>query len=318
MVRPLRIDYPDAVYHITNRGVNRQAIFFEDGDYKRLIDLLEQICKRMKVEIHGFCLMPNHYHLEITTPESNLSRSIQWLNQSYATYINTRHQRSGHLFQGRFKSVIIEAESHLTALTRYIHQNPVRAGMVLHPQDYKWSSYRGYLGMDQYDWLNSTVVLEKYGKTLEEQRKNYREFVEEGAADNPVKEMVYGAILGSEKFVEEVQRKLKSKGEDSEISQLNAARRIMSIESIVTKMAKDAGTDVGQIKRKGGKRNFLREIAIYLCYMNSNKTNREIGEYFGGLDTSSVSVIIRRFKEKLVHNKILRDQFKSIQRVVLK
>ena len=107
MTRPLRIIYPDAVYHITNRGVNRQLIFFKEEDYLRFLDCLEQIHKRLDIIIHGYCLMPNHYHLEITTPKENISRSIQWLNQSYAGYINMRHERSGHLFQGRFKSVVI-------------------------------------------------------------------------------------------------------------------------------------------------------------------------------------------------------------------
>ena len=105
MVRPLRIDYKNAIYHITNRGVNRQPIFFGRDDYWKFLDWLELMHQRMKVIIHGFCLMSNHYHLEITTPESNISRSIQWLNQSYATYINIRHERSGHLFQGRFNPI---------------------------------------------------------------------------------------------------------------------------------------------------------------------------------------------------------------------
>jgi putative transposase len=312
MVRPLRIDYPNAVYHITNRGVNRQPIFFQEDDYQKFLDRLAQIHQRMKVIIHGYCLMPNHYHLEITTPESNISRSIQWLNQSYATYINIRHQRSGHLFQGRFKSVVIEIESHLAALTRYIHQNPIRAGIISNPIEYKWSSYRAYLGMDKIPWLNTSVTLKRFGRTLPEQRKNYREFIEEQAPENPIKETVYGAILGSEQFIEKVQKKLKTRPDDREISRLNTARRTMSIAYIVNTISMKTGIKRPEIKRKGGKRNRYREIAIYLCYMNCNTTNREIGHYFGGIDTSSVSEVIRRIKEKLKTDKQLEKEIKNI------
>ena len=318
MVRPLRIDYKNAIYHITNRGVNRQPIFFGRDDYWKFLDWLELMHQRMKVIIHGFCLMSNHYHLEITTPESNISRSIQWLNQSYATYINIRHERSGHLFQGRFKSVVIEAETHLAALTRYIHQNPVRAGMVSNPLEYKWSSYRAYLGMDKISWLDTSVTLRRFGRTLAEQRKNYREFVEEKVSENPLKEMVYGAILGSEKFIDNVQKKLRSKPLDKEISRLDIARRMMSISDIVNMISKKTGIKTEEIKRKGSKRNRYREIAMYLCYMHCNKTNKEIGQYFGGIDTSSVSEVIRRIKEKLKKDKQLEKEIKLIQAELIK
>ena len=317
MTRPLRIVYPDAVYHITNRGINRQPIFFEEGDYLRFLDCLGQIHKRMKVIIHAFCLMPNHYHLEITTPKENISRSIQWLNQSYAGYVNIRHQRSGHLFQGRFKSVVIEAESHLVALTRYIHQNPVRAGLVKSPLEYKWSSYRAYLGIDQIEWLNTKTTLEQFGRTLEEKRKNYQEFVAEKIEENPLKEMVYGAILGSEKFIEKIQRKLRAKPEDREISNLNSARRTMSIEYIVNKISQKAGIKIEELKLKGGKRNYLRDMAIYLCYMNCNQTNREIGNYFGGIDPAAVSAVIRKTNNKLLSDRRLERQIKLLKKELI-
>jgi putative transposase len=316
MVRPLRIIYPDAVYHITNRGVNRQPIFFKEDDYLRFLDYLAQIHQRMNIIIHGYCLMSNHYHLEITTPKENISRSIQWINQSYASYVNIRYQRSGHLFQGRFKSVVIEAESHLAALTRYIHLNPVRAGIVSNPIEYPWSSYRAYMGVDQIDWLNTQITLARFGKSLTDQRKNYREFIEESRLhkENPLKDMVYGAILGSEKFIEKMQKRLKTKPEDREISQLNSARRTMSIEYIVKKISKKTGVTIKELKRKGSKNNYLREVAIYICFMNCNKTNREIGNYFGGIDPAAVSIVIRKIKNKLSIDKKLEIRIKLIKR----
>ena len=165
--------------------------------------------------------------------------------------------------------------------------------------------------------MNTQVTLEQFGKTLKDQRKNYREFVEEKAVENPIKDMVYGAILGSEKFIEKVQRRLKAKPEDREIAQLNSARHTMNIEYIVKKISEKTGVTIKELKRKGSKRNDLRAIAIYLCYMNCNKTNREIGKYFGGIDTSSVSIIIRRLKEKMLHDKLLREQFKAMHKELL-
>jgi REP element-mobilizing transposase RayT len=314
MARPLRITYPGAVYHITNRGVNKQPIFFEEEDYDKFLEYLAEVSERMQVIIHGYCLMSNHYHLEITTPNENISRTIQWLNQNYAGYVNNRYDRTGHLFQGRFKSVLIEAESHLAALTRYIHLNPVRAGLVSAPFEYPWSSYQCYLGLTDYEWLNTSVTLERFGKDLEEQRKNYQEFVEQEIAENPLRDMVYGAILGSKAFVEKIQNKLQKKPEDREISRFKSAQRILSMDRIVEVISKNMQITQKELKRRGSKRNVLREIAIYLCYMNCNTTNKEIGTYFGGIDSTSVSEVIRRLKVKMSKSKELRDITKTIKK----
>ena len=128
MARPLRIEYPGAFYHITTRGVGRQDIFFDEADKQMFLEKLGDVQEKWGLVVHGYCLMSNHYHLEVETLEGNISRSMQWLNHVYAGYINKKYKRVGHLFQGRFKSILIEAETHLHILTRYIHLNPVRAG----------------------------------------------------------------------------------------------------------------------------------------------------------------------------------------------
>ncbi len=166
MARPLRIEYPGAFYHITNRGVGRQDIFFKDYDRKVFLEKLEDLHEKWGIIFHGYCLMTNHYHLELETPGGELSRPLQWLNHVYAGYVNKEYKRVGHLFQGRFKSVLVEAEDHLHVLTRYIHMNPVRAGIVRRPEEYRWSSYRDYLGIRQCPkWLEVKKTLEMFGRT---------------------------------------------------------------------------------------------------------------------------------------------------------
>ena len=189
--------------------------------------------------------------------------------------------------------------------------------MVKYPQEYKWSSYRAYIGKEKIEWLNTKVTLEQFGNTLEEKRKRYQEFVEERLEENPLKEMVYGAILGSENFIKRVQKRLKAKPEDKEIAKLDSARKTMSMEYIVKKIREKTGASITELRRKGSKRNDLRSIAIYMCYMNCNKTNREIGAYFGGIDTTSVSTLIKRFKEKMHDNKLLREQFNTLKNQII-
>ena len=141
MARPLRVEYPGAYYHVMNRGNAGENIFENERDKERFLRYLEKAVERFSLIIHTYCLMDNHYHLLVETREPNLSVAIQWLNVSYAAYYNKRHQRVGHLFQGRFKAILIEADEYLKELSRYIHLNPVRAKTVTTPAEYPWSSY---------------------------------------------------------------------------------------------------------------------------------------------------------------------------------
>ncbi|MBN1425981.1 transposase [Candidatus Fermentibacteria bacterium] len=146
--------------------MSAHRILTDDNDRLDFLGRLPQLYQRFGVVIHAYCLMDTHYHLELETPAGHLSRSIQWLNETYASSFNRRHGRSGYLFQGRFHSVVIEAESHLSALTRYIHLNPVRAGLAARPWKYVWSSCRAYLGMEQRPlWLTTSSVLTRFGRT---------------------------------------------------------------------------------------------------------------------------------------------------------
>ena len=165
MARPLRIEYPGAYYHVINRGNGGEKVFAGTGDKKKVLEYLEKTVKRFSLIIHTYCLMTNHYHLLIETPQANLSVAIQWLNVSYAAYYNRKHRRRGHLFQGRYKAILIDADEYLGQLSRYIHLNPVRAGMVTAAEQYLWSSYPAFIGKTKVPaWLETGRLLGYFGK----------------------------------------------------------------------------------------------------------------------------------------------------------
>ena len=149
MARPLRIEFPGAVYHVTSRGNEKRPIFKNDGDRKAFLAFLAETAKRFGWSITAWVLMTNHFHLVLQTPEPNLSRGMHWLNGSYAGWFNHAHKRWGHLFGGRFKAFLVEKEAYFTEVLRYVVLNPVRAGMVTTPEKYRWSSYRSTAGLEQ-------------------------------------------------------------------------------------------------------------------------------------------------------------------------
>ena len=141
MARPLRIEFPNAFYHVTSLGNERKTVFRNNRDRERFLSYLESAHERYGAILHVYCLMDNHYHLLLETPRGNLSQSLHHINGAYTTYFNIKHRRSGHLFQGRFKAILVEKDSYSGELSRYIHLNPVRAGLVKNPLRYGWSSY---------------------------------------------------------------------------------------------------------------------------------------------------------------------------------
>src|SRR3990172_4154613 len=199
MARPLRLEYEGAFYHVTSRGNDRGDIFFSEADYKKFLSYLKKAKEKYGVVLHGYVLMTNHYHLLMETPEANLSKVMHYLNGSYTTYINVKRKRSGHLFQGRFKSITVDRDSYLGELSRYIHLNPVRAGIVAKPEDYPHSSYHAYLSGKRDDLVNTEALLEVVGGGKDKARTRYRAFVGAGMGlelDNPTEEVYGGGGLG--------------------------------------------------------------------------------------------------------------------------
>jgi putative transposase len=207
--RPLRIEFPGALWHLTNRGVNRQDIFFCRADRRLFLDLLVEIAGRLSWIIHAWVQMTNHYHLLIETPLTNLSRGMKDLDGDFAQRINRSHGRTGHLFQGRFKSILVQRETHLLRLVRYIVLNPVRAKMVASAGEWEWSNYRATAGISPAPpWLETSWTLSQFHPSdRADAQARYRQFVAEGAGvtTNIWEELRCGLYLGTEAFAARLQ-----------------------------------------------------------------------------------------------------------------
>jgi REP element-mobilizing transposase RayT len=178
MARPLRIQYAEAFYHVTSRGNERKAVFLTDRDREKFLSYLESAHVKYGAIIHVYCLMDNHYHLLLETPRGNLSQILHHINGAYTTYFNVKRQRSGHLFQGRYRAILVEKDAYCEELSRYVHLNPVRAGMVKDPRRYRWSSYSQYIGLKNASWLETGSILGYFDSQERRAQKKYREYVE--------------------------------------------------------------------------------------------------------------------------------------------
>jgi putative transposase len=200
VARPLRVLFPGALYHVFARGNERRPIFGDESDYNRFLTLVESTLARHGWLCHSYCLMTNHYHLLVETPRANLPAGMRHLNGCYTQYFNRRRERVGHLFQGRYMSVLVEEESGLLPVVRYIARNPVRAGMCNRPEEWRWSSYAATIGEEPAPaWLATNWLVEQLGGTREQARQRLRAYVESEAIDpSPV---VRGVFLGSDEFI---------------------------------------------------------------------------------------------------------------------
>lgn len=210
MSRPLRLEFPGAVWHVTSRGNERREVFRDDRDRERFLSVLSRTVELFRWRVHAYVLMGNHYHLLFETPEPTLSRGMRQLNGVYTQAFNRAHRRVGHLFQGRFKAVLVEKEAHLLELCRYLVLNPVRAGVVRSAKGWPWSSYRATAGLTEVPaWLETGWTHEQFGARRAKTLEAYRRFVAEGVrgAYEPWKEVRGQIYLGSEEFRKQARRR---------------------------------------------------------------------------------------------------------------
>jgi REP element-mobilizing transposase RayT len=220
MARPLRIEFPGAVYHVTARGNARADIFHSDNDRETFLKILGQVVSRCNWLCHAYCLMGNHYHLLIETPEGNLSAGMRQLNGVYTQAFNRAHRRDGHILKGRFAAVLVEKESHLLELCRYVVLNPVRAALVKRPEQYGWSSYLPTLGKAARPaCLMTEWLLGNFSTTLPESRRRYRQFVRAGmdSSESPWEKLSGQILLGTDAFVQRAKALLGGKADIAEI-----------------------------------------------------------------------------------------------------
>lgn len=308
MARQLRICYPGACYHITSRGNERREIFNSPQDRQSFLSYLESASIRYGALIHSYCLMDNHYHLLMETPVGNLSQIMQHINGGYAAYFNVKHRRSGHLFQGRYRAILVDVDEYAQQLSRYIHLNPVRAGIVDRPERYPWSSYLYFVGNRKApEWLVMDFVLSYFGEKVTEAKKGYREFVNAMLGQeysSPLDDVVSSTILGCVDFVKGIKDKyLTGKKTDRNLPALRALSDRLAIEKIEEQVEMVLGAD-----------NALsRKAKLYLCQRYSGRKLREIGTYFA-IGESGVSQASRRISLQIRTDTKLRGQIMWIEK----
>ena len=319
MARPLRIEYPGAFYHVMNRGQRQDAIFDDDCDRERFLSCLERMSRQFAVRIHAYCLMTNHYHLILETPQANLSRAMQWLNVSYAAYYNRRHGYAGHLFQGRYKAIVVEADEYLESLSRYIHLNPVRAEMVASPWEYPWSSCRFYAEpLQMPGWLYVDRLFAGFGKNRRAARKRYRTYVSESDPVDPFKEGLVGSLLGSVAFVDWAKSTFFADGRETrEIPELKQLKPRPSVEAIVACVGQHFKVPSELIVKRGMKHNHARDVAIFLSRDVSGCSCQALGRIFGQVSGAAITMRYKYIEQAIVEDRKLRQVADKLRKRIM-
>lgn len=274
MSRPLRLEFAGALYHVTLRGNEQKAIYFDDNDRETFLRLMTQVCERFNWLVHAYCLMTNHYHFLLETPDANLSDGMRQLNGVYTQKFNRRHKRVGHLFQGRFKAILVQKESYLLEVSRYIVLNPVRAAMVERCEQWPWSSYRFTCHAQQPPvWLAVDQLLSHFGNERALAIRNYQDFVLRGVGKSlwpEAKQLIY---LGSDSFISEMQSKISC---PELLSEIPAKQKRLPARPLEWYLEQTSGD---------------RNKAIQLAYASGGYYQTELSHYFG-LHYGTVSRII--------------------------
>lgn len=309
MARPCRLQAENCLYHITSRGDDRKKIFVHDRDYQKFLEYLKSAKDKFKFYLYAYCLIGNHYHLllEITSP--NLSRIMQYVNTAYTAYYNTKHKRSGHLFQGRFKSILVEADSYFAELTRYIHLNPLRAKIVDSPEKYRWSSYSAYINNESSDFIDKDRIMGLLNVDIPE----YRQFVLRGISrsQDPLKDAYAGFILGGVKFIKDKLGWLRTEVESKDFAHKRAIKNIIDPDKIINLVADYFKLDPQEMCQSNKRPMIAKKAAVYLLRKNTGLTNARIGELFG-MKLAAVSKATLSFEREMEADADLRNTIKQI------
>lgn len=264
MTRPLRVEIPGAIFHVTSRGNRREAIYEDDADRLEWLAILSKVCERYNWRVHAYCLMDNHYHILLETADGNLSRGMRQLNGVYTQYFNRQHNRVGHVFQGRFKAIMVEKDAYLLELSRYVVLNPIRAFMVKDIDDWQWSSYGATIGKDPApDWLGVDWILSQFSRQRKRARNQYIDFVRSGIGLAPIWSNLRRQIfLGGETFVKKHQKLIDQKD---------------SLDDIPALQKRAPSKPMSYYENKYKDRN----DAITQAYLSGGYTLKQIGDHFG-------------------------------------
>ncbi len=320
MSRPLRIDIAGGWYHVTARGHNHRKIYWNEGDRRHFLELVKEMTARHRVEVHAYVLMDNHYHLLVRTPEANLSQAIQWINISYSVWWNRKHRQCGGVFQGRFKSVVVEGGEWLLSLSQYIHCNPVAVmGLGLGKQDkaaermgwkvptpqavkarletlrnYSWSSYLAYAGYESPpDWLMMDSVFSQ----IKGGREGYRAAMEgrlmAGLKEDYWDALRWGVVLGRERFAESIRERIKVSRESAGRRRI---QRRLAWADFVRGMEKMKGEEWAAFRDRHG--DWGRDVTLWAARRLGGFTLKELAREVGDVDYTTVYQSVRRLEAR--------------------
>jgi REP element-mobilizing transposase RayT len=311
MARQLRIEYPGALYHVMSRGNEAKEIFTEDSHYLKFLKYIENTYRKFDIILHAFCLMKNHYHLLIETKKANLCRCMHYLNSCYSIYYSYLNKKNGHVFQGRYKAILVEKDSYLKTLSRYIHLNPIRAKLVEHPKDYPWTSYRYFiLNEKPPSYLEAKFTLSSYFKD----KQHYGEYVEEGLKkklSNPLSEAAYGIILGTDKFVKKIKKKYLNESEtDSSVTGLSRLAEIDILPDDILSVIEDDR----HIAEKE-----IKKLKVYFLHKYTGYTMKEISSKALGkrMTAGGVSQIVSRLEKRAQKDEALKRTMERLETKML-
>jgi len=331
MTRPLRIHYPGAWYHVTCRGNERALIYKDDKDRERFLSALKESGEAFHVELHCYTLMSNHFHLLLKTPEANLSRFMHRFNTAYTTYYNLRHHRSGHLYQGRYKALLVEADEYLLELSRYIHLNPVRVGAhqsssveekARSVKNYVWSSLPGYINEKKRDhYIHYEEVLGYMGGDNRKGQDRYYEFVVKGLTgkrEDPCKGAKAGAILGTERFIEWVKEQFLDVKEwpSKDFPHMKTLQKTIPVAEIAKIVAQEYGLKPQEIVKARSLWREARQVLLEMSYRVHlrKKSLYELGQDLGGISGDAVAHAHERIQKKIQKDKQLSERIDTIYR----
>ena len=315
MGRAWRIEYEGALYHLMSRGNDGQDIYLNDDDRKLFLETISEMSERFEVDIFTYVLMSNHYHLLVRTNRANLKKAMQWFGTTYTRRFNNRNCKKGHLFQGRYKSILVQNDAYLMQLSCYIHRNPLRAGIVKRLIDYKWSSYPIYAYAKKGpDWLSTKVIL-SYFKGADK-HKQYREKVQKYAEEEKrlLEDIHHGMILGAKKFVDKIRTQFLPDIPHNALPQQKQLAKDIKLDDLLKESAKVVQVDLDkcvQAKRLRGIDKHKRDLLVYLLWNKGLMTNEQLGRVFN-ISNSAVSHSVKVFKEKMINDKKVKNQFDKL------
>lgn len=296
MPRPYRLQGENCFYHIISRGDNRKKIFLDGYDFKKFLDYVVISKNKYRFNLYAYCLMPNHYHLFLEILQPNLSRIMQYINTAYSAYYNKKRNTTGHVFQGRFKSIMVDEDNYFLVLTRYIHLNPVKAKLVNYPQDYKWSSFRGYIKKNMDEYIDYPELYNHLGL----KPADYKKFVLDSIdKEDNLRDKVYaGIFLGGKGFIKDKIDRLKPAIDSGDFAYKREVRSSVSIEEVLTAAKDILGKDRPDIIGKKKSQSIIRKAVIYIIRRITPLTNKQIGYHFNVSD-SAIGKIDRKVEELL-------------------